>query len=82
MNYYKLLFYFCRYFFHYSGHGSHQADTDGDEDDKMDESIVPVDARHNKCIIDDDLHKLMIEPLKKGLASVYLFFKLFLENVM
>ena len=30
---------------YYSGHGYHQPDKDGDEDDRLDETLVPVDTR-------------------------------------
>lgn len=32
-------------FFHYSGHGSQKADYTGDEDDGMDETILPTDYK-------------------------------------
>ena len=32
-------------FFHYSGHGSQQQDSDGDEVDGTDETICPVDYK-------------------------------------
>lgn len=30
-------------FFHYSGHGGQQKDTNGDEESGMDDTLVPVD---------------------------------------
>eukprot|EP00568_Trieres_chinensis_P013222 CAMPEP_0183315588 /NCGR_PEP_ID=MMETSP0160_2-20130417/52295_1 /TAXON_ID=2839 ORGANISM="Odontella Sinensis, Strain Grunow 1884" /NCGR_SAMPLE_ID=MMETSP0160_2 /ASSEMBLY_ACC=CAM_ASM_000250 /LENGTH=69 /DNA_ID=CAMNT_0025481189 /DNA_START=47 /DNA_END=253 /DNA_ORIENTATION=+ len=30
-------------FFHYSGHGGHVEDTDGDEADGQDETLIPID---------------------------------------
>ena len=44
-----LLFYYC-------GHGSQIKDTDGDESDKLDEVIVPLDYRKNGVITDDFLY--------------------------
>lgn len=41
---------------HYSGHGSHTRDRDGDEDDGQDETIVPLDYARNGMITDDQLH--------------------------
>jgi hypothetical protein len=41
---------------HYSGHGSHTRDRDGDEDDGQDETIVPLDFRTGGMITDDQLH--------------------------
>ena len=40
-------------FFHYSGHGGRQRDTDGDEDDGYDETILPVDFQKTGQITDD-----------------------------
>ena len=42
--------------FHYSGHGSQVADTEGDETDRLDEVLCPVDIDwKSKMIRDDDL---------------------------
>lgn len=57
---------FCRYFFHYSGHGGQVKDEAGDEEDGYDETIMPVDFMTNGQIIDDELHALMVAPLPKG----------------
>jgi hypothetical protein len=40
---------------HYSGHGSQIRDTNGDEDDKLDEILIPVDYQTKGIITDDDL---------------------------
>ncbi|KAI9096947.1 Metacaspase-1 [Phlyctochytrium arcticum] len=40
-------------FFHFSGHGSQQADTDGDESDGQDETICPEDYAKAGMITDD-----------------------------
>lgn len=55
-------------FFHYSGHGSQQKDTDGDEKDGMDETIVPCDFSEpgGGMISDDDLRRVAVLPLCKG----------------
>jgi hypothetical protein len=44
-------------FLAYSGHGSQVADTSGDEPDKLDEVLCPIDCLNNSnnLIIDDDL---------------------------
>ena len=42
--------------FHYSGHGSSTRDNNGDEDDGMDETIVPLDYTRSGMITDDILH--------------------------
>lgn len=51
--------------FHYSGHGSHVPDLDGDEDDGRDETLVPLDYAKNGMIVDDTLHDYL-ENLPKG----------------
>eukprot|EP00933_Yihiella_yeosuensis_P002470 TRINITY_DN10417_c1_g1_i1.p1 TRINITY_DN10417_c1_g1~~TRINITY_DN10417_c1_g1_i1.p1 ORF type:complete len:1316 (-),score=234.34 TRINITY_DN10417_c1_g1_i1:112-4023(-) len=53
-------------FFHYSGHGSQRQDTDGDEVDGKDETIVPCDYQNAGMLADDDLRKILVEPLCKG----------------
>jgi hypothetical protein len=40
---------------HYSGHGSQIRDTNGDELDKIDEVIIPLDYQTNGVITDDEL---------------------------
>lgn len=55
-----------RLFFHYSGHGSHQRDRNGDEPDGQDESLVPVDFRRAGCIIDDEVRQHLVDPLPEG----------------
>lgn len=50
-------------FMHYSGHGSWTYDRDGDEDDGRDESICPLDYATAGCIVDDELKKLVVEPI-------------------
>lgn len=60
-------------FFHYSGHGSQQEDTDGDEEDGIDETIVPLDFEKNGQIVDDELHARLVAPLKPGVRLTALF---------
>ena len=40
---------------HYSGHGTYVRDTDGDEVDKYDEVIIPLDYVSNGLIVDEEL---------------------------
>jgi Caspase domain/Domain of unknown function (DUF4384) len=44
-------------YFHYSGHGSQVQDFNGDEEDGLDETLVPQDGRTNgvRDIVDDEL---------------------------
>ena len=60
-------------FFHYSGHGSQIKDTNGDEDDGLDEVIIPVDyfSDHN-IIIDDELKSIIQNDLKAGVKLIVL----------
>eukprot|EP00667_Euglena_gracilis_P014555 EG_transcript_15081 len=53
-------------FFHYSGHGGSVRDTNGDEKDGKDETIVPVDYRTAGQIIDDVILKELVLPLPAG----------------
>lgn len=48
-------------FFHYSGHGTHVDDTNGDEEDGQDEALVPVDVQTAGLLLDDDLQQIMCQ---------------------
>ena len=43
----------------YSGHGGQTEDLDGDEEDGMDETMIPVDFQTAGQIIDDDVLKIL-----------------------
>ena len=60
-------------FFHYSGHGGSVADASGDEDDGFDETICPVDYKKAGQIVDDDMHKILVKPLQKGVKLTVIF---------
>jgi len=51
---------------HYSGHGGSQKDTDGDEEDGMDETLCPVDYARAGVIVDDEVHDVLV----RGLPAV------------
>lgn len=53
--------YGCDLFFHYSGHGSHIADRNNDENDGRDECLVPLDYNKNGMITDDRLKEFLKE---------------------
>ena len=53
-------------FISFSGHGGNVKDEDGDEEDGMDESIIPVDFREAGQIIDDDILADLIKPMPEG----------------
>jgi len=57
-------------YFSYSGHGSNVLDTSGDERDGKDETLVPLDL---DLIIDDDLRKMLVDPLPKGVKLTCIF---------
>lgn len=59
-------------FFHFSGHGSQQIDTNGDESDGLDETICPVDYQTAGMITDDELKRkfLMKVPMGNKVLSV------------
>lgn len=51
---------------HYSGHGGSVKDTDGDEEDGMDETMIPVDYQKAGQIVDDEIHDVLVRGLPKG----------------
>lgn len=53
-------------FMHYSGHGSWSYDSSKDESDGRDESICPLDYEKAGCINDDDLEKILVDPIAKN----------------
>lgn len=53
-------------FFHYSGHGSQQRDTNGDEADGKDECICPCDYMTAGMISDDALRSRLVDALPAG----------------
>lgn len=53
-------------FFHYSGHGSQQADADGDEEDGKDETLVPCDYAKGGMLSDDFLRQTLVTGLPQG----------------
>lgn len=56
--------------FHYSGHGGYVRDDSGDEKDKRDEMIYPVD---NTIITDDELRDALISPINTGATLISIF---------
>lgn len=53
---------------HYSGHGGRLPDESGDEEDGMDETIIPIDFKRRGQIRDDDLLKYFVKPMKRGVT--------------
>ncbi|KAL8707727.1 MAG: hypothetical protein Q9220_007307 [cf. Caloplaca sp. 1 TL-2023] len=60
-------------FFHYSGHGGQTKDLDGDEEDGYDEVIYPVDFRVAGHIVDDEMHRVMVQSLQPGVRLTAIF---------
>ncbi|KAJ5157371.1 Metacaspase-1 [Penicillium canariense] len=60
-------------FFHYSGHGGQTPDLNGDEDDGYDEVIYPVDFRVAGHIVDDEMHRIMVQTLRPGVRLTAIF---------
>lgn len=60
-------------FFHYSGHGGQTPDLDGDEEDGYDQVIYPSDFRIAGHIVDDDMHRIMVQPLMPGVRLTAIF---------
>src|SRR3990167_6146524 len=53
-------------FFHYSGHGCYTRDGSGDEEDGRDETICPLDYSSAGQITDDELRKILVDPIVEG----------------
>ena len=67
--------------FHYSGHGSNIRDTNSDETDGMDETIVPVDFEKTNLITDDWLYDNMVNKVQKN-VNIYCFFDSSVKDVV
>jgi hypothetical protein len=52
--------------FHYSGHGGQQRDHGGEEADGMNETLLPLDHEYAGHITDDDLNRILVNPLPPG----------------
>ncbi|BDA41997.1 Metacaspase-1A [Coccomyxa sp. Obi] len=52
--------------FHFSGHGTQIRDRNGDEDDGLCETICPCDFKTAGYIVDDELNRLLVNPLPHG----------------
>lgn len=55
------------------GHGGQTKDLDGDEADGYDEVIYPVDFRQAGHITDDEMHRIMVQPLQAGVRLTAIF---------
>ena len=60
-------------FLHYSGHGSQTEDTDSDEVDGYDETIVPVDSKSAGQIVDDEMNAILVRQLPRGARLTAIF---------
>lgn len=56
---------------HYSGHGGYVTDQSGDEKDGRDETLIPVDFNESGEILDDELNKILCEPVARNGANLY-----------
>jgi len=56
--------------FSYSGHGSHQRDTNGDETDGSDELLCPVDYNTSGFIVDDYIYNNLVSKLPQSTTLV------------
>jgi len=59
-------------FVHYSGHGGRVRDYSGDEEDGYDETLIPVDFKTAGQIIDDDILKILVKPMRAGVNCTVL----------
>jgi len=60
-------------FFHYSGHGGTARDTENDETDGFDETILPLDYSQKGQIVDDVIYENMVKPLPQGCRLTAIF---------
>jgi len=60
------------FWFSYSGHGSYVKDTNGDEKDNREETLVPLDYSRRGLITDDVLHHIftMLNPSVKSVVLI------------
>lgn len=59
-------------FIHYSGHGGRVRDYSGDEEDGYDETLIPVDFKTAGHIVDDDILKILVKPMRAGVNCTVL----------
>ncbi|KAI0676472.1 peptidase C14 [Trametes maxima] len=66
--------------FSFSGHGDQVDNLDGTEEDGRDETLIPVDARYHPdthtfegYIKDDDVRRILVNPLPSGTRCVMIF---------
>jgi len=60
-------------FFHYSGHGGTAKDSENDEIDGFDETILPLDYQKTGQICDDVIYENMVKPLPQGCRLTAVF---------
>eukprot|EP00929_Paragymnodinium_shiwhaense_P100781 TRINITY_DN63366_c0_g2_i1.p1 TRINITY_DN63366_c0_g2~~TRINITY_DN63366_c0_g2_i1.p1 ORF type:complete len:409 (-),score=35.08 TRINITY_DN63366_c0_g2_i1:103-1329(-) len=58
--------------FHFSGHGAQVEDPHGMEEDGLNEVILPCDWRRAGMISDDELNRVLVQPLPEGARLVAL----------
>ncbi len=56
---------------HYSGHGGYTRDTSGDEADGKDETLIPVDYSQTGQISDDELNRILCQPIVQQGATLF-----------
>ena len=54
----------------FSGHGTYEFDTDGDEDDGFDEALCPYDVQTNDAVLTDDEIHALLKARKDGVKLV------------
>lgn len=59
-------------FISYSGHGTQVKDTDGDEADRQDEALVPIDYQTKGLINDDFIRRSICMRFRKGVKVFFL----------
>jgi len=54
----------------FSGHGGQQEDLDGDESDGFDETLIPCDFDKSGHILDDDILKILVKPMRHDVHCI------------
>ena len=54
----------------FSGHGTYEFDTDGDEEDGLDEALCPYDVQSNDAVLTDDEIHALLKARKDGVTLV------------
>ncbi|KAL6206739.1 hypothetical protein ACLB2K_023986 [Fragaria x ananassa] len=52
--------------FYFSGHGDQKPNNTGDEEDELDETLLPLDYETKGVIVDDEINDIIVRPISAG----------------